>query len=137
MSRYDSNLTRILKQYVSEENLAKLMSGDPAQIATVDSISKAKFETYKRLIASAELCENEEFNQLVEQHATEFRNSMKGKIPAMRDKMVLEEQIHTLHPDGLTEDEGKLLTEKIESKGIVSDKEIIKEAVESNITKKD
>lgn len=92
MDRFENNLNRLLREYVSEEDLQKLISGDQNLINEVNPVAKAKFNAYLNIRRGMELCEDREFNELVEKKAQDYRKRMAGRVKQDRERLLLEEE---------------------------------------------
>lgn len=77
-------LKGLLKKYVSDEEYNTIMGGDPMAISRLSPSAQAKYNAYRALCESLDLCDNEEFNRLVESKAAAYRKEYMSKFD--RDK---------------------------------------------------
>lgn len=82
-------LANMLKKYVSDEDYKTIMSGDPIAISQLSPNAQAKYKAYRGLCESLSLCDNEEFNRLVEEKATTYRKNFMKNFD--REKFLNEE----------------------------------------------
>ena len=96
-------LSNMLKKYVSDEDYKTIMSGDAIAISQMSPTAQAKYKAYRSLCESLSLCDNEEFNRLVEEKATAYRNNFMANFD--REKFLNEEveTVCTTIPEGITE----------------------------------
>lgn len=82
-------LANMLKKYVSDDDYKTIMSGDPIAISHLSPNAQAKYKAYRGLCKSLNLCDNEEFNRLVEEKAAAYRKSFMSNFD--REKFLNEE----------------------------------------------
>ena len=82
-------LSNMLKKYVSDEDYKTIMSGDAIAISQMSPTAQAKYKAYRSLCESLSLCDDEEFNRLVEEKATAYRKNFMANFD--REKFLNEE----------------------------------------------
>lgn len=87
-------LANMLKKYVSDEDYKTIMSGDAIAISQMSPTAQAKYKAYRSLCESLSLCDDEEFNRLVEEKATAYRQNFMANFD--REKFLNEENRNVL-----------------------------------------
>lgn len=87
-------LANMLKMYVSDKDYKTIMSGDAIAISRMSPTAQAKYKAYRSLCESLSLCDDEEFNRLVEEKATAYRQNYMANFD--REKLLNEENRNVL-----------------------------------------
>lgn len=87
-------LANMLRKYVSDKDYKTIMSGDAIAISKMSPTAQAKYKACCSLCESLSLCDNEEFNRLVEEKATAHRQNVMANFD--REKFLKEENRNVL-----------------------------------------